>query len=141
MVLRFLRRVSCVSCAGTVAALVVFPIAVRAESTLLADLMNVSIRIAGVADRSPDSDVFSGVGFAASATSIDGPVASTTTSIPESMYFDGLAGALNLAIDTTNGRPRIDGIVLAPSEILRFSAGHNSPIRGMQGHIAIRLDF
>lgn len=63
------------------------------------------------------------------------------TTLPDSVRFAGLAGALNLAIDTSTGSPRIEGIALAPRETLRFAAGSQEIIRGIQGHISIRLDF
>ncbi|MEM9062230.1 MAG: hypothetical protein AAGD13_17365 [Pseudomonadota bacterium] len=141
MSIRFLRLISRVSCALGLAAVCAAPTMAKAEESIFADLLNVSIRIAGVADRSPSENAFSGNGLFESATSIDGIGAPSSAALPSSMYLGGLAGALNLAIDTTTGRPRVDGIVLAPSEILRFSAGHHIPIPGMQGHVAIRLDF
>ena len=61
--------------------------------------------------------------------------------LPDSVRFAGLAGALNLAIDTSTGSPRIEGIALAPRETLRFAAGSAEIIRGIQGHISIKLDF
>lgn len=63
------------------------------------------------------------------------------TTLPDSVRFAGLAGALNLAIDTSTGSPRIEGIALAPRETLRFAAGSQEIIRGFQGHISIKLDF
>lgn len=62
-------------------------------------------------------------------------------SFPDSARFAGLAGALNLAIDTSNGQPLVEGIALAPRETLRFAAGSQDIIRGIQGHISIQLDF
>lgn len=61
--------------------------------------------------------------------------------LPDSLHFAGLAGALNLAIDTSNGRPLVQGIELAPREILRFVADDSGGIRGLYGRISIRLDF
>lgn len=71
------------------------------------------------------------------------PAASATvrTSLPDSILFAGLAGTLSLAIDTSNGRPLVEGIALAPRETLRFAAGNQNVIRGIQGQIAIQLDF
>lgn len=61
--------------------------------------------------------------------------------LPDSMQFAGLAGAFNLSIDDSGERPLVEGISLAPSETLQIRAGRGNQIRGIQGHIAIRLDF
>ncbi len=61
--------------------------------------------------------------------------------LPESLHFAGLAGALNLALDTSNGEPLVEGIELAPREILRIVADDSGGIRGFYGRISIRLDF
>ena len=61
--------------------------------------------------------------------------------LPDSVRFAGLAGALNLAIDTSTGTPRVQGIALAPRETLRFAASNQNFIRGFLGQISIQLDF
>jgi 7-keto-8-aminopelargonate synthetase-like enzyme len=61
--------------------------------------------------------------------------------LPDSVHFAGLAGTLNLVIDKSNGAPLIDGIELAPREILRFVANDSENIRGLHGQVSIRLDF
>lgn len=62
-------------------------------------------------------------------------------SLPDSVRFSGLAGRLNLAIDTSSGQTRVQGIALAPHETLRFAAGRRENIRGIQGQISIQFDF
>ena len=64
-----------------------------------------------------------------------------SASVPDSVHFAGLAGTLNLAIDMSNGQPVVDGIVLSAGEVLQFVAGGDGQIGGIQGQIAIRLDF
>ena len=66
---------------------------------------------------------------------------SQSTRLPKSLHFAGLAGTLNLAIDRSNGNPLVEGIELAPREILRIVAEENGGIRGLYGRISIRLDF
>ena len=61
--------------------------------------------------------------------------------LPDSLHFAGLAGTLNLALDTSNGKPLVEGIELAPREILRIVADDSGGIRGLYGRISIRLDF
>ena len=61
--------------------------------------------------------------------------------LPDSVHFSGLAGTLNLVIDKSNGTPLIEGIELAPREILRFVANDSENIRGFHGQVSIRLDF
>lgn len=61
--------------------------------------------------------------------------------LPDSLHFNGLAGSLNLVIDDSGKSVLVDGIELAPREILRFVAGGVEQIRGFHGQISIRLDF
>lgn len=109
-----------------------------AESAIERGFFQVSVDLAGSV-RSVIGTSLSDVGWSPETAS---QVASASElQLPDSLHFGGLAGALNLVIDKSNGTPLVDGIELAPSETLRFIAKDAGGVGGLFGQISIRLDF
>lgn len=83
-------------------------------------------------DLRPSDDGFSSAG--------DRPAPGTAT-IFDSQHFGGLAGQLNLLVDTSTGTPYVDGVALSETEALRIEASNNEAISGLTGRVSIRFSF
>lgn len=109
-----------------------------ADSAIERGLFQVSINVAGSIGSVIGASVTDRVWLASNAAQTS---SSQGVQLPDSLHFAGLAGALNLVIDKSNGTPLVEGIALAPRETLRFIADDAGGIGGLHGQISIRLDF
>ena len=116
------------------------PLSASSESSVDLGLIHVSIQIGSAQRPSSASFANQNSGDLAIGT-LSFRAASQNPQLPDSLHFAGLAGALNLAIDRSNGTPLVQGIELAPREILSIGANDSGALRGLHGQISIRLDF